>query len=56
MKLTPPKVATFWISILLVVLGAAASVLSLGFLSTYSTAIMVLGFVLLALGNLIKGL
>jgi len=56
MKLTPPKAVTFWISILLVVLGAAASVLSLGVISTFSTAIMVLGFVLLALGNMIKGL
>jgi hypothetical protein len=56
MKLTPPKAATFWISILLVVLGAAATVLPLGFVSTFSTAFMVLGFVLLALGNMIKGL
>jgi len=56
MKLTPPKQLTFWISILLVVLGAAASVIQLGFVSTYSTVIMVLGFVLLALGNIIKGL
>lgn len=56
MKLTPPKAVTFWVSILLVVLGAAATVLPLGFVSTFSTAFMVLGFVLLALGNMIKGL
>lgn len=56
MKLTPPKAVTFWVSILLVVLGAAASVIPLGFVSTFSTAIMVLGFVILALGNMIKGL
>jgi threonine/homoserine/homoserine lactone efflux protein len=54
MKLTPPKQITFWISILLVVLGASASVFSWGIISTLSTAIMVLGFVILALGNLIK--
>lgn len=56
MKLTPPKAVTFWISILLVVLGVAASVINLGFVTTYSTAVIVLGFVLLALGNMVKGL
>jgi threonine/homoserine/homoserine lactone efflux protein len=56
MKLTPPKQITFWISVLLVVLGAAASAYQWGIISTLSTAIMVLGFVLLALGNIIKGL
>ncbi len=56
MKLTPPKKVTFWISILLVVLGAAATVLPLGVVSTFATAFMVLGFVVLALGNMIKGL
>jgi threonine/homoserine/homoserine lactone efflux protein len=56
MKLTPPKKVTFWISVLMVVLGVAASVLPLGVVSIYSTGIIVMGFVVLALGNMLKGL
>ncbi len=55
MKLTPPKVITFWISIIIVVLGALMPTL-IPSLGGYSTIIIILGFVLLALGNLIKGL
>jgi threonine/homoserine/homoserine lactone efflux protein len=56
MKLTPPKAATFWISVLLVVIGVAASVVSIPFVSSYYLAVVVIGFVLLALGNMVKGL
>jgi hypothetical protein len=55
MKLTPPKAVTFWISVLLVVLGAASTVIAIPFVSTYSLAVVLIGFVLLALGNMIKG-
>ena len=55
MKLTPPKVITFWISIVIVVFGALVPTL-IPSIASFSTVIMILGFVLLALGNLIKGL
>ena len=55
MKLTPPKVMTFWLSIIIVVFGALVPTL-VPAIAGYSMVIMILGFVLLALGNLIKGL
>jgi len=55
MKLTPPKAGTFWISVILVVVGVAGSVISIPFVSSYHLAIVVIGFVLLALGNMVKG-
>ncbi len=58
MKLTPPKALTFWISVLLVVVGALAfSMGGLSFITMpIAVIIIVVGFVLLALGNMIKGL
>ncbi len=56
MKLTPPKAITFWISVLLVVAGIAGYATNLGFLTTYAILFVIVGFVLLALGNMIKGL
>ena len=56
MKLTPPKAVTFWISVLLVVAGIAGYATNLGFLTTYAILFVIVGFVLLALGNMIKGL
>lgn len=56
MKLTPPKGITFWISVILVVLGIVASFVAIPFVSTYALWFVVAGFVLLVLGLLIKGL
>jgi len=56
MKLTPPKVITFWISVILAALGLIGTVASLGFLTTYAFWFVFVGFVLLALGLLVKGL
>ena len=56
MKLTPPKVVTFWISVLIVVLGAAATVINIPFVSANALLVVIIGFVLLALGNMVKGL
>jgi hypothetical protein len=57
MKLTPPKAITFWISIILVIVGllgfigiVAASGTTVGFWLVF------VGFVLLVAGLLIKGL
>ena len=56
LKLTEPKVITFWIAVVLVVLGVLASEGIISGLATYAFWLVVAGFVLLALGNLIKDL
>jgi len=56
MKLTPPKVVTFWISVLLAVLGFIGAIASVPVLSAYAFWFLFAGFVLLVLALLIKGL
>jgi heme A synthase len=56
MKLSRPKVLTFWIAVILAVLGVLASLGSITLLSGYAFWLVVAGFVLLALGNLLKDL
>ena len=53
MKLSAPKQITFFVSLILVIVGAiAAFTLPI----TYAAALMLPGYVLLALGTLLKGL
>ena len=56
LKLTEPKVVTFWIAVVLVVLGVLASEGIISGLATYAFWLVVAGFVLLALANLVKDL
>lgn len=56
MRLSEPKVVTFWISVILVLLGLLASQGVLPGLAAYAFGLVVAGFILLALGNLLKGL
>jgi hypothetical protein len=56
MKLSAPKMITFWIAVILAVLGVLASEGIVPGLSGYAFWLVVAGFVLLALGNLLKGL
>jgi len=56
LKLSEPKVVTFWIAVVLVVLGILASQGIISGLATYAFWLVVAGFVLLALGNLVKDL
>jgi hypothetical protein len=56
MKLTPPKVVTFWIAIILAVLGLIGALGLISVLATYAFWFLFAGFVLLVLGLLIKGL
>jgi hypothetical protein len=56
LKLTEPKVVTFWIAVALAVLGVLASLGSIPGLSGYAFWLVVAGFVLLALANLLKDL
>lgn len=56
MRLNPPKVVTFWIAVLLAAIGVIAVVAPIASLVGYSLWLVVAGFVLLALGNLLEGL
>lgn len=56
MKLRAPKNITFWISLILVVLGIIAKLVPLGVLSAWFWVLILAGYILLALGVLLKGL
>ena len=57
MKLTPPKNLTFWVSVLLAVLGLVGAVSNVPVLSVngYPFWLAFLGYVVLVLGLLLKG-
>lgn len=56
LKLSEPKVITFWIAVILAALGVLASEGIIAGLASYAFWLVVAGFVLLALGNLVKDL
>jgi hypothetical protein len=56
MKLTPPKNITFWISVIFVVAGLLGYLKVLAFLTPFAFWLVVIGYVILFLGNLVKGL
>jgi hypothetical protein len=56
MKLSPPKQVTFYVSVILAVLGVLGKFVALPIVSAYSFWILLIGFVLLALGNMSVGL
>lgn len=56
MRLHAPKNITFWISLILVVVGIIARVVPLGVLSTWFWVLILAGYILLALGVILKGL
>ena len=56
MKLSRPKQSTFWVSIILVVLGLLGSLGGVAVFSPYSFWLVLAGFIVLALGNLLKDL
>ncbi len=56
MKLTPPKKVTFIISVIIFVLGVVAALIKLPILSTINIWIVAIAFLLLAIGNVAKGL
>jgi len=55
MKLSAPKNVTFLIAVILVALGVLGTVVSIPLVSANSLLFVVIGFVLLALGTLLKG-
>jgi hypothetical protein len=56
MKLQKPKVITFWVAVILVVLGVIAQLATIPVLSGIAFWLVVVGFIILALGNLLTGL
>lgn len=55
MRLSAPKQVTFWIAVILAVLGILASLVVIPVLSGMAFWLVVIGFVILAVGNLIDG-
>ena len=56
MKLSAPKQITFWIAVAIAVLGVIAKLVSIPLLSREPGWLVVIAFIVLALGNLIDGL
>jgi hypothetical protein len=56
MKLSAPKNVTWWIAVVLGVLGILGNFVSIPFVSDYSFWLVVVGFVLLALATYLKDL
>lgn len=56
MQLSPPTKVTFWASIVLVVLGVLGKLVSLTLISAFSFWLVLAGFILLAAGNLLRGM
>jgi hypothetical protein len=55
MKLTPPKNVTFWVSVLLAVLGFIGVIANVPVLSTYPFWFVFIGYIVLFLGLVLKG-
>jgi hypothetical protein len=55
MKLSEPKVITFWVAVILGVLGLIGFFVT-GFLHDYAFWLVLVGLVVLVLGNMVKGL
>jgi len=55
-RLNAPKLITFWIAVLLALIGVIAQVAPIASLAGYALWLVVAGFLLLALGNLFEGL
>ena len=56
LRLNPPKLVTFWIAVLLALIGVIATVAPIASLAGYALWFVVAGFVLLAMGNFLEGL
>lgn len=56
MRLNAPKQITFWISVVLALLGLLGNAGVIGALAGFSFWLVLVGFVLLALGTMLEGL
>jgi len=55
MDLSAPKAITFWIAVILGVLGVLATLINIPVLTSIAFWMVVVGLVILVLGNLLKG-
>ncbi len=55
MTLSEPKQTTFWVAVILFVLGFLGELITIPFISGIAFWLVVLAFVVLAAGNLMKG-
>ena len=55
MKLSAPRQITFWIAVIVALVGVIASLVTIPVLSGFAFWIVVLGFIILAVGNLMEG-
>jgi hypothetical protein len=56
MKLNPPTKLTFWISVVLAVLGLLGTIITIPFVSGLAFWFVLVGYVVLVLGLLVKGM
>ena len=56
MKLSAPKVITFWIAVALAVLGLIGALFTVTFLTENAFWFVLVGFIVLAVANLTKGI
>jgi nicotinamide riboside transporter PnuC len=56
MELSAPKNVTWWIAVILGVLGILATIVSVPFVTDKAFWFVAIGFILLALATLLKGL
>ena len=56
MNISAPKQITFWIAVVVAVIGLLASLVTIPFFSGIALWLVVIGFVILAAGNLVEGL
>lgn len=56
MQLSAPKQITFWIAVVVAVIGLISFLVTIPVLSGFAFWIVVLGFIILAAGNLLEGL
>jgi len=56
MKLSAPKQITYWIAVILAVLGLLAQFRVIAALAPYGFWLLLIGFALLAVANMTKGL
>jgi threonine/homoserine/homoserine lactone efflux protein len=56
MQLSAPKQITFWVAVVVALVGLVSSFVAIPVLSGFAFWIVVLGFVILAAANLMEGL
>jgi len=56
MKLSAPKQVTFWVAVIVGLVGLVAFVVAIPVLTPFAFWIVVVGFVILVLANLLEGL